>query len=591
MVDTTNRLAGARATFGSKKPVAAASTGDISTLSGFQTIDGISFTSTGDNLRVLLKDQTDATQNGIYEQASSTWVRTKDFDGNTDFIKGTPIWVALGGTINGGKAFEVSSDNPPNVGTSSITLKQWVPDKFSSNVEVASANTISLDDVEGDFITITGTTAINAITLGIDKMRILHFEDSLAIATGLTSNHYTPGGGNTGGGASLTTRAGDIMVIRGMGSSVVRVLAYYRKDGHPLIASERTLASASTTDVDKLVTAIASAFYDQCFKVTGTTTINSFGDGANTPVGAVKFLRFESAGLSIAGINGVGTGLPDGIAITTLANDVMVLRRDSDQTWRVINYFRADMHDNTTGDATLASAATADLGSVRESSISITGTTGITSFGTSAPTGTKKFLRFASSLLLTHNATSLIIPGGQNIQMLAGDRLIAQHEGSGNWRVLNVTRAAAQAAVYPSDGATSSSTGGEDDLLSHNLPAGRLASSGDAVRIQAWGVAAATTEAKRVRLYFGTQVILDSSNIVMNDVAWRAEALVARVSSAAQRASALFTQGSTLPITAAINTTQALGSTTTIKVTGQCTGSTSAAELTARGLMVENLGN
>ena len=167
MVDTTNRLAGARATFGSKKPVAAASTGDISTLSGFQTIDGISFTSTGDNLRVLLKDQTDATQNGIYEQASSTWVRTKDFDGNTDFIKGTPIWVALGGTINGGKAFEVSSDNPPNVGTSSITLKQWVPDKFSSNVEVASANTISLDDVEGDFITITGTTAIITLTAQI----------------------------------------------------------------------------------------------------------------------------------------------------------------------------------------------------------------------------------------------------------------------------------------------------------------------------------------------------------------------------------------------------------------------------------------
>jgi uncharacterized cupin superfamily protein len=583
MVDSTNRLDGARATFGSKKPVAAASTGDIPTLSGFQTMDGVSFSSTSDNLRVLVKDQTAAEQNGIYEQASSAWTRAKDFDGNTDLIKGTPVWVAEGGTINGGKAYEVVSDDPPNVGVDDLEFRQWLLDKFTANNTVASASTVNLNNVDGDFITVTGTTQIVTITLAAGKMRVLHFESSLVLSASID---YLPGGGNTDTG-SITTRAGDIMVIRALSGGIIRVIGYFRKDGHPLIVQERTIASASTVELDQNSTIET---FEQCYKITGTTTINSFGSGANTPVGAIKCIRFESAGLSIAGITGAGTGLPDGIAITTLANDILLLRRDSDQTWRAIGYFRADMHPNVSGDTTLASAATTDLGSLRQDSISITGTTTITSFGTSAPTGAKKFLRFAASLLLTHNGTSLIIPGGQSIQVFAGDRAIAQHEGSGNWRVLNVTRAAPRAAVYPSDGATASSTGGEDDLLSHNLPAGRLASSGHAVRIQAWGVAAATTIAKRVRLYFGSQVVLDSSNLVMNDVAWRAEALVTRVSTVAQRASGLFTQGSTLPITAAINTTQAMGSTLEIKVTGQATGSTSAAELTARGLLVEALG-
>jgi uncharacterized cupin superfamily protein len=582
MVDSTNRLDGARATFGSKKPVAAASTGDIPTLSGFMTIDGVSFSSTSANKRVLVKDQTASEQNGIYEQASSAWTRTRDFDGNTDLVKGTPVWVAEGGTLNGGHAYEVVSDDPPDVGVDALTFRQWLLDKFTANNTVASAGTVNLNNVDGDFVTVTGTTQINSITLATNRTRILHFESSLVLAASI---NYLPGGGNTDTGL-ITTRPGDIMIIRSV-AGAIRVIGYFRKDGHPLIAQERTIASASTVELDQNSTIET---FEQCYKITGTTTINSFGSGANTPIGAIKCIRFESAGLSIAGITGAGTGLPDGIAITTLANDILLLRRDSDQTWRVIGYFRADMHPNVSGDTTLASAATTNLGSLRQDSISITGTTAITSFGSSAPTGAKKFLRFASSLLLTHNGTSLIIPGGQSIQMFAGDRAIVQHEGSGNWRVLNVTRAASRATVYPSDGATASSTGGEDDLLSHNLPAGQLASSGHAVRIQAWGVAAATTIGKRVRLYFGSQVVLDSSNLVMNDVAWRAEALVTRVSSAAQRASGLFTQGSTHPITAAINTTQTMGSTLEIKVTGQATGSTSAAELTARGLMVERLG-
>lgn len=98
--------------------------------------------------------------------------------------------------------------------------------------------------------------------------------------------------------------------------------------------------------------------------------------------------------------------------------------------------------------ATIASAGTTDLGSVASEGVEITGTTTITSFGTVAA-GTVRFGRFTGALTLTHNATSLILPGGANITTAAGDRFWAVSLGSGNWFVLDYIRASGQAIVQP----------------------------------------------------------------------------------------------------------------------------------------------
>lgn len=83
----------------------------------------------------------------------------------------------------------------------------------------------------------------------------------------------------------------------------------------------------------------------------------------------------------------------------------------------------------------LASATTTDLGAAAAPYLNITGTTTITGFGTAAA-GTLVLLRFAAALTLTHNATSLILPGGANITTQAGDTAWAISEGSGNWRLI-----------------------------------------------------------------------------------------------------------------------------------------------------------
>lgn len=104
--------------------------------------------------------------------------------------------------------------------------------------------------------------------------------------------------------------------------------------------------------------------------------------------------------------------------------------------------------------ANIASATTTDIGAVDGLMHSITGTTTITGLGTVAA-GVWKVLVFAGALTLTHNATSLILPGGVSITTAAGDVAIVQSLGSGNWRCLSYSKANGYPLVTPTYAVTS----------------------------------------------------------------------------------------------------------------------------------------
>src|SRR6185437_9853899 len=72
-----------------KAAVRVATTANI-TLSGLQTIDGIAL-SAGD--RVLVKNQTDQTTNGIYNVSSGNWALSSDFQNNTQLASGCRVYV------------------------------------------------------------------------------------------------------------------------------------------------------------------------------------------------------------------------------------------------------------------------------------------------------------------------------------------------------------------------------------------------------------------------------------------------------------------------------------------------------------------
>lgn len=101
---------------------------------------------------------------------------------------------------------------------------------------------------------------------------------------------------------------------------------------------------------------------------------------------------------------------------------------------------------------TIASAATTDLGSKDAGRLSITGTTTITALGT-VSAGIKKTVVFAGALTLTHNGTSLILPGAANITTAANDRAEFESLGSGNWICNWYVKASGQPVTSPlSDG-------------------------------------------------------------------------------------------------------------------------------------------
>ena len=97
----------------------------------------------------------------------------------------------------------------------------------------------------------------------------------------------------------------------------------------------------------------------------------------------------------------------------------------------------------------VASATSTPIGAAASNNVDISGTTTITSFDNVAE-GINRKGRFTGALTLTHNATSLILPGAANITTAANDRYEARSLGSGNWIVTKYQKADGTAVVAPS---------------------------------------------------------------------------------------------------------------------------------------------
>jgi len=102
-----------------KSSCAVATTANI-TLSGEQTIDGV-VTSTS---RVLVKDQSDASENGVYVTASGSWARATDFDAPAE-VASSFIFIS-GGTVGADTGW-VCTNEPESVtvDTDNITFSQF----------------------------------------------------------------------------------------------------------------------------------------------------------------------------------------------------------------------------------------------------------------------------------------------------------------------------------------------------------------------------------------------------------------------------------------------------------------------------------
>lgn len=137
----------------------------------------------------------------------------------------------------------------------------------------------------------------------------------------------------------------------------------------------------------------------------GTGAVNSF----NGRVGAVSPIQADY----------------DGFFLTPTEGDAVYLQLSGGQLTGALNFKNY---------ISVATASTVDLGAQTGNLINLTGTTTVTSFGTAAA-GTIRKCISAGSFDITHNQTSMILLGGNDITTQAGDLFEMISEGSGNWRM------------------------------------------------------------------------------------------------------------------------------------------------------------
>lgn len=111
----------------------------------------------------------------------------------------------------------------------------------------------------------------------------------------------------------------------------------------------------------------------------------------------------------------------------------------------------------------ITAAATTDIGAATGNYVDIihaSGTVAISALGT-VQAGTRRHVRFVVSggtLTLTHNATSLILPGAADITVNNGDRAVFVSLGSGNWDCHSYTRSGVRGVTWRNQSFTSSGT-------------------------------------------------------------------------------------------------------------------------------------
>lgn len=139
-----------------KDSVRAATTANI-TLSGLQTVDGVALQA-GD--RVLVKNQSTASQNGIYVAAAGAWNRSADANTWNELISAY-VFVEEG-TTNGDNGYLITVNAGGTLGVTDVTVVQ-----FSGAGQIVAGNGLVRT---GNVLDVVGTA--NRITVSADSIDI-----------------------------------------------------------------------------------------------------------------------------------------------------------------------------------------------------------------------------------------------------------------------------------------------------------------------------------------------------------------------------------------------------------------------------------
>jgi hypothetical protein len=296
------------------QPVRVATTANI-TLSGTQTIDGVSL-SVGD--RVLVKDQTTQTQNGIYVVAASAWSRATDADNNpTGELAGGDFCLVLEGTAGAGYGYVCSNTSTITVGTTNVTYVAFNAAKAITAGSGLTESTPGTLDIATGGVTSTmiadGTILdadINA-SAAIAQSKISGLSSSFALKAPLADPTFT---------GTVTVAAAGVAFTDGTQS----------KEGvpsrTPIIQKTASYTLTATTERDSLIEVASGS---------GTTITIPTNSAVAYPVGtSIDILQTSTGQVTIAGDAGVTVNATPGLKLRTQWSSATLFKRATN-TWVV----------------------------------------------------------------------------------------------------------------------------------------------------------------------------------------------------------------------------------------------------------------
>lgn len=242
-----------------KDSVRVATTANI-TLSGTQTIDGIAVVA-GD--RVLVKNQTTGSANGIYVVAAGAWTRSTDANTNAKVTAGMFTFVEQG-TINADSGWVLSTPNPITLGTTALTFTQ-----FSGAGQITA----------GAGLTKTGNTldvgAGTGIAVAADSVGLTG--QALALHNLAANGFFVRTGASTVTARSIATSGNGISLTNGdgvAGNPTITLSAALSSVGGLTPAANRiAYYTGATTAALATLTAFGRSLIDDADAAAGRTTL------------------------------------------------------------------------------------------------------------------------------------------------------------------------------------------------------------------------------------------------------------------------------------------------------------------------------
>ena len=301
-----------------KVPCEVATTVNI-TLSGLQTIDLLAVAEAD---RVLVKDQTDTTENGLYNASSGAWIRTVDFDQDAEITNGVMVL-----DNNAGVMYGIRFTGSMDVGVTEIAFAELaITDsplaEILNNVEYAEEWAIKPED-----------TLVSAAAGGdqVDDYSAMHFSIKAADDATLASGHAV----------DADTARGLAVVAQGL-SEDAQAASELAEDGAEAVYQvfdDRYLGDHATnpTTLNDLVTALDVShdgieFWDSTLKVRKVFNGSTLTWGLTSTSVATN-----AVDVNLADAGGLYTAVEVESALQEVANTATATLENKDLTDPLIN--------------------------------------------------------------------------------------------------------------------------------------------------------------------------------------------------------------------------------------------------------------